>query len=740
MTGAMVSTPRKSPHTDGMIAIHERLPRRFNPRRQRGMAIGTISPLLLFACLAWLSPTSANPVTTEHVTARLVAERTEMAPGETVDLALVLEIEPGWHTYWRNPGDSGDSPRVSWSLPEGVEVGPLRWTRPELIPVGPLANYGYSGRAVHLFALSLPEDWPIGEPVRIRADADWLVCEAHCIPESGTFGLTVATALGPGPIDPAQAEVFVSARGDLADGTIEGAVLRTEAAGLSLDIPADLLPAGLDEAWFFAGSWGLIEHAAAQSWRLVDGDLRIQLTAGPAAAQVDPEGLLVVSDRQGGVRSYEVAAVRGPPLLEGDAQRSISLPLALVFALLGGLILNLMPCVFPILAMKALSLVKGLAGEGPGAARARVLHGVAYTAGVLVFFAALAGLLLALRSGGAAVGWGFQLQYPPFVVLMAYVFLVIGLSLSGAITVGRRLMSLGGTRSGGGTLGAFGTGALAALVAAPCTAPFMGAALGYAVTLTWPPALAIMLTLGFGLALPFLLLSLVPQLARWLPKPGPWMETLKQVLAFPMFAAAAWLVWVLSVQTGPRGVASVLAGSVLVAFALWLRERAPHLRPGQRRLALAMLLATLGGAAYLGVATVRLSAPAQSLGAETGRQLPSEPYSPERLAAARAELRPVFVNMTAAWCITCLVNERVALDTAGVKGLFSAADVLYLKGDWTNRDPAITRYLAEYERNGVPLYVFYPVNGEPKVLPQILTEDIVQGAVRQGPMASSRSH
>jgi thiol:disulfide interchange protein DsbD len=620
----------------------------------------------------------------------------------------------------------------------------MRWPRPELIPVGPLANYGYSDRAVHLIALSVPADWPIGEPVRIRADVDWLVCEEHCVPESGRFDLTLATGaatgalVGSGPIDPAQTEVFAAARAGLPVGRIEGAVLGAAAAGLGLVIPADGLPEGIDGAWFFAGEWGLIEHAAAQPWRLVDdGQLRIDLSPGALADEAAPDGLLVVADARGEVRSYEVAAVRGPLPGTIAPDRPIGLPLAFLFALLGGLILNLMPCVFPILAMKALSLINGLSGQGPEAARERALHGLAYTAGVLLFFAGLAALLLALRAGGAAVGWGFQLQYPPFVVFMAYVFFAIGLSLSGAVTIGARLMSLGGARAGSGTAGAFGTGALAALVAAPCTAPFMGAALGYAVTLSWPLALSIMLTLGFGLALPFLVLSLVPRLARLLPKPGAWMETLKQALAFPMFAAAAWLVWVLSVQTGSAGVALVLGGLVLSAFGLWLRERTRSLPSARRRWGLAATSAALVGALYLGVATDRLAAPTLSEGEPSAGGLASEPYSPERLAAARDARRPVFVNMTAAWCITCLVNERVALSTSDVARSFSDAGVVYLKGDWTNRDPAITAYLADHGRNGVPLYVFYPPDGDPRVLPQILNEDMVLRAIRSVAPGSS---
>lgn len=697
-----------------------------------------LATILLVLLIGW-GTVQANPVVTEHVQARLVAERAQVAPGETVDLALVFEIKPGWHTYWRNPGDSGDPPRVQWTLPDGVAAGPLQWPRPEIIPVGPLANYGYSDRAIHLSTVSVPADWPSGELLPIRADVDWLVCEDECIPESGRFDLTLEIAPSAGPIDPDLAEIFAAARAELPDGRLVDALSNHESGRLRLSVRLPELTPEPSGVWFFAGAWGLIEHAKAQDWRRLEDRILIDLTPGVMAGQIDADGLLVVTDVEGAVRSYEISARPGPvPGSTADAPPPpLGLPLAFVFALIGGVILNLMPCVFPILAMKALSLVRGAAVQGPAPTRERILHGVAYTLGVLVFFAALAILLLVLRAGGAAIGWGFQLQYPPFVAVMAYVFFVIGLSLAGAVTLGARLIAMGGAGTSVGATGAFGTGALAALVAAPCTAPFMGAALGYAVTLSWPLALAIMLTLGLGLALPFLLLSLSPGLARRLPKPGAWMETLKQALAFPMFAAAAWLVWVLSVQAGPTGVAAALTGLVLLAFGLWLRERTRSLGVTGRRSGASLALASLLAALYLGVATAPLTVPTQSSVAGSGASarvsLVSEPFTPERLTEARAAGRPTFVNMTAAWCITCLVNERVALSSETVARAFAEADVLYLKGDWTNRDPSITAYLAEHGRNGVPLYVFYPAAGEPERLPQILTEALVKSTLAGPP-------
>ena len=701
--------------------------------------------LLLFAVAAWpglaMAYGTSQPVVTDNVTARLVAERDRVEPGDRVDLALVLDIRPGWHTYWRNPGDSGEPPHIRWELPDGVTAGSIRWPWPELIRVGPLANYGYSGRAVHLVELRVPAEWPAGTPLGIAADATWLVCEEHCIPEEGRFRLRLEVAGTAGPPDPELAPIFAAARSRLPQDGVVRAALEPSGDVLTLRVPSAALPPDPQSARFFAGEWGLIEHAAPQDWTIDGDELVMTLTPGAAAASAAPAGLLVVA-ADGGTRAFEIDATAPPgaaaPAPDGGVAAGagdgagLGLPLALALALLGGLVLNLMPCVFPVLAIKAL----GLARQGGAPLRERALHGLAYTAGVLTFFALVAALLLALRAGGAAVGWGFQLQSPPFVALMAYLFLVLGLSLAGAVTLGTRVMGLGaGLHAGGGHAGAFVTGGLAALVAAPCTAPFMGAALGYALTLVWPLALAIILTLGLGLALPFLLLALLPALARRLPRPGPWMEHLKQGLAFPMFATAAWLVWVLSVQAGPAGVAAALTGMVLLAFGLWLLERTRHAAPGWRRGGAVAGAAALLLAVGIGLGTERLAGAdlaAASGGGQVepeGSGLAAEPFGAGRLAEALAAGRPVFVNMTAAWCITCLVNERVALGRPAVAAAFAERDLLYLKGDWTRRDPSITEYLAGFGRSGVPIYVLYPPGGEPRVLPQVLTESIVLDAL-----------
>ena len=708
------------------------------------LALPVIASTLVVAFAeAGPQPAQGEVVRTEHVQARLVAERLQVLPGGSVDLALVFDIIPGWHTYWRNPGDSGEPPRIRWQLPPGVEAGPIRWPIPALIRVGPLANYGYSRRAIHLVTLRVGSSWPAGRPIPVRADATWLVCEEECIPERGSFSLTLATAATNGPIDSSVAELFAEARAALPAPDTIGARLTAEGDSLRLSVPAAALPSEITEARFFANAWGLIEPAAPQHWQLDGDDLVIEMTPGQAAASAEPTGLLAVTTVSGH-RGIEIDARGNAPALAAQVPDvgggAMSLPLALLFALLGGLVLNLMPCVFPVLAIKAL----GLAQQGRAPRRERLAHGLAYAAGVLTFFALVALLLLGLRAGGAAVGWGFQLQSPAFVALLAYLFLVLGLGLTGATTLGTRLMGIGAAGPVRGHAGAFMTGALAALVAAPCTAPFMGAALGYAVTQPWSAALMIVLTLGLGMALPFLLLTLMPQFARWLPRPGPWMERLKQLLSFPMFATAAWLVWVLSVQAGPSGVAAVLAGMIVLAFALWLSEAARNARSPWRQAASVTAVVGFGDALSLGLALESERRPpntalAPASASDPAAGITATPYSPMRLAEARAAGRPVFVNMTAAWCITCLVNERVALSGDAVARAFADADILYLKGDWTNRDSAITDYLAAFGRNGVPIYVFYPSGGEPKLLPQILTEAVVLAALKHQAVSDQRS-
>jgi len=418
--------------------------------------------------LSALAGSVSERLHTDNVSARLIAERARIAPGEGVDLALVLDIRPHWHTYWLNPGDSGEPPRIQWHLPAGVTAGPIRWPIPALIPVGPLANYGYARRATHLVELAISEQWPVGEPVMVRADATWLVCQEVCVPEHGSFELTLATGATAAPANPAVADIFTAARSGLPVAEINAAEM-VRGDPLLLRLPTAALPSDLTSAHFFASAWGLVEHAAAQPWRIERDELVLELTPGATPDAVSPSGLLVV-EAAGSRTGYQINAdpppgqgavsansdqerepnagteadprpgVGGP---KGSAPR-MGIPLALLFAFLGGLALNLMPCVFPVLAIKAL----GLARQGGASAQTRWLHALAYAAGVLTFFLFVALLLLGLRAGGAAVGWGFQLQSPAIVIALAYLFVVLGLAMSGVIELGGRFMNLGSDLAG----------------------------------------------------------------------------------------------------------------------------------------------------------------------------------------------------------------------------------------------------------------------------------------------------
>jgi thiol:disulfide interchange protein DsbD len=438
--------------------------------------------------------------------------------------------------------------------------------------------------------------------------------------------------------------------------------------------------------------------------------LTLELPAGSGAAD---EGTGAAG--QAGANGGDSGGAQGA----GEPQMGIAL--ALLFALLGGLVLNLMPCVLPILSLKALGLAKG--GHGSGYARR---HAIWYTAGVLASFAVLGMAILALRSGGAALGWGFQLQQPAFVALLVYVMLAIGLSMSGVVAFGASWGGLGqNLTEDEGAKGAFFTGVLACVVASPCTAPFMGGALAYAMAQPAPLALAIFLALGFGLALPFLLIGFIPALADRLPRPGAWMETLKQALAFPMYLTGVWLLWVLGHQVGMDGAGAVLAGGVALAMALWWFERHRQHSP-VRRWALVLVLLALAAWPLRFVGGLDASA-ISSRGAALDV---SEVYSAERLAALQSEKRPVMVNMTADWCATCKVNERLVLSSDRFRAALDGAGAAYLKGDWTNEDPAITAFLQQYKAVGVPLYVVFPANGgTPRVLPALLTQGTVEDAL-----------
>ena len=710
------------------------------------------------------------------VSASLVAEPKAAAPGSTFTLGIRMQMKPGWHVYWRNPGDSGLPPEMAWELPQGVSVGAIDWPTPERIPVQHLMNYGYEGEVVLLVPVTVPKDFS-ERTLPLKGKLSYLVCEEICIPGSNDLSLDVPVA-GSGDKaepDPAQAELFAKARAALPVPSPWPSHLAREGERLVLGLDhAGLSPDAIREAAFFPYGESVLDNAAAQDLTVDDKGLRLALKPAQDAAQDAAEAGAAPSELPGvlaftenGTRrafaigqapplaaaSPDAAAPAGKPApaeaqpgdkVQGGPQapigvampalvdsESLTLWSAIGLALVGGLILNLMPCVFPVLSIKVLSLVKQ-AGESADRVR---WHGLAYTAGVLASFLALAGLLLALKAGGASIGWGFQLQSPIVVAALAYGLLAMGLSLSGVVHVGGGIAGIGdGLTRRTGYQGSFFTGVLATLVATPCTAPFMGAAVGFA--LTQPPVvgLAVFASLGLGLALPFLLLTLVPGAVRLLPRPGAWMDTLKGVLAFPVYATVAWLVWVLAQQVGPNGLLAGLVGLVLVGFAAWAWERARFAGRISGGLARGTALAALLAAAGLVVALDGDRAATAGTAAAGG----VEPFTQARLDTLRAEGRTVFVNMTAAWCITCQVNERTALSRERVREAFREGDIAYLKGDWTNQNPEITRLLEQHGRSGVPLYLLYRGKAEAAVLPQVLTEGIVLAEIEKRPGLAQR--
>jgi thiol:disulfide interchange protein len=684
---------------------------------------------------AALAPAWAAPVDTGHIQAELVAASQGITPGGTVQVALRQAIDKGWHTYWRNPGDSGEATRLALVLPAGWTASPFTWPTPERLPVGPLVNYGYEGEVLLPMTLTVPADAQVGNTVTLRGKADFLVCEEICIPETAELALELPVVARAAPADPKWGPAIDRALSAAPKPAALIAAYQPAAAGLTLAIAGAPLH-GTDGAgaYFFPSAPGMLDHAAVQV--IERGPEGLTLTLVPGAdfqAAKTPavlDGVLSI-----GGQAYEISAASGPappgarglgPPLAAPPVGGLGLPLAVAFALLGGLVLNLMPCVFPILAMKAAAL----AGHGHETRAARV-QGLAFAAGVLSAFLMLAGALIALKAAGAAVGWGFQLQSPPVVAGLALLMLAVAMNLSGVFEVGSSLQGAGDSLAArGGAAGAFFTGALAVVVATPCTAPFMAPALGWA--LVQPPAasLAVFLALGVGFAAPFVALAFAPGLLARLPKPGPWMDAFRKALAFPMYAAAAWLVWVLSQQAGPDGLARVLAAAVILAAAAWLYGAAQRKvlsggSPAASGVA-AVLFAVLAIAAAVGPG---YSAP-QAVGTASSAKIPFEPYSAQRLAALRAEGRPVFVNFTAAWCVSCQVNERVALSGAKVAEALENNGVAYLKADWTRKDAVIAAELARHGRAGVPLYLVYrPGSAEPQILPSILTEGAVVRAL-----------
>ena len=708
--------------------------------------------------------TSTSVVTTPRVRAELVAYAPQgVAAGQPLWLGLQIAHQPGWHTYWKNPGDSGLPTELRWTLPAGVDVGDIAWPVPQKLRVEQMANYGYEGTVLLPVALQLAPSFKAAEHLTVRLHASWLVCKLECIPEEGNFTLQLplhgSTALHAGAFAAAQAAQPQPLMGD--------SRVRVDSGGEQLHLSVPGLPVALrgQALQLFSEAPAAIEHAAesgsgwTQAW---DGDvwtatlplssergaslshlpLVLALATPALPAAEGAQAWRTVATVEGAWTPAMPAAAVSPALaaaLEAnraaapaavnsafDAKTNTSaLLMALLGGLIGGLILNLMPCVFPVLAIKVMGFAKHASNR-----RAHRQAGLAYTAGVVLSFLALGGLLLALRAAGEQLGWGFQLQSPAVVAALAALFTLIGLNLAGVFEFGQfapgRLAALQLRHP---AADAFLTGVLAVAIASPCTAPFMGASLGFAVDMPAAQALLVFAALGVGMALPYLAASWIPAVVGWLPRPGAWMDTFKRGMAFPMFATVAWLVWVLGQQSGIDGAGALLALLVAGSAVVW----ALTLRGRTRWVLASILIAASAGLISLIGSNITQSQETPALAA-TDSIAPAapntwQPWSAERVAELNASGQPVFVDFTAAWCVTCQYNKRTTLANAAVLEGFAARNVALLRADWTRRDPHITEALAQLGRSGVPVYVLYAPGKAPLVMTEILSTDEVHAAL-----------
>ncbi len=691
---------------------------------------------LLIICLS--SPSSAlesESVDTGKVVASLVSSHDVVSPGERVDIALRTVLDPKWHTYWRNPGDSGEPVQIKWTLPDGVMLdGGLYWPLPDTIPTGPIINYGFEGAPLFPQGFIVPKSAQVGDVLNVSAHVYYLVCYDVCIPEQAD--LTLSLQVGEMAFDNRWRDMIAIAKSETPKrGNIQGGIKKMgdNVEMTFTDIPEN---ADLSAAYFFPYDQGVLAHSETQTLIFATNGIALKTAAeflwsqnqGSASLPKTLSGVLRFEqdgEKTGQVIELSVGQTldigkREAPALERSvlddavtAPAKITFFAAIIGAFLGGLVLNLMPCVFPVISIKALSIAKSAHGERSAIRKNAWL----YTLGVIATFLLLVVALLALKAGGSEIGWGFQLQSPKLVAGLALLMFIIGLNLLGVFEIGTNLQNTGSGLVKAGddsALSSFMTGALAVIVATPCTAPFMAGAVGYALAQPAYVTLAVFMALAIGFALPFLLIAYIPGALSKLPKPGPWMIRFREILAFPMFAAAIWLVWVLSLQAGESGVLNILFAMLAFGFAVWLFKRS-H-----------VVSKLLGGVALILAVALPVTITPNAV---TPSNLEYQAWSVEKVAELRAEGRAVFVDFTAAWCVTCKVNEKLVLEKEAVKQIFIDTDTAFLVADWTNKDDVIARELAKYGRSGVPLYLYFTPGQNsvsPVILPQVLTESVLR--------------
>ena len=662
--------------------------------------------VLFLICFFPHSTFSNSYFNTGQSSVTLLTESNQVGGEETLLVGLEFNLSPGWHTYWENPGDSGEGASIKWNLPSGFKASTILWPGPKRIPVEPLMTYGYEDKALLLTEIKSPKEF--SNPVKISAKINWLTCKDICIPQEGQVDMTLIKG-------PKVANQFTSKLKEVALTVPKNFPSPYRVSVINEKIFLQFEKEGsrnISEAYFFPNEYGLINYTADQKLERNDNSFSLELSSAEVQLKTNTlKGVLKL--KVDGIKEFYTLDL---PLEKNTNNPlvTISLLTAIIFAFLGGIILNAMPCVFPILSIKILSFIE----QSQGSKEKLFHHGLVFSAGVLTTFLAVSALLIFLRASGEAIGWGYQLQSPWVVSLLIYLFVVIGIVFMGNIVLGSSFGNLGTLVQNQKDLtSSFFTGVLAVVVASPCTAPFMGPALGLALLQPGLKSILIFLALGIGFSLPYLILSIYPQLLSKLPKPGEWMQTLKQIMAFPMWASALWLAWVLSSQVDMQSVFAVLLGALLIALGLWLMEKTQNSASILRRLTLIFSLGLMIFSIWL--------LPIASDNNSPSLENEENAFSVQKLNSLRSEQKMVFLNFTADWCITCKVNEAIALNQDKVKKVLDEKNIIYLKADWTRKDPEIASMLASYGRTGVPLYLLFPSQGDPIILPELLTEDLL---------------
>ena len=703
------------------------------------------TPVVLLALLITApSLLRAAPEVVGAVTVELIAETTVVVPGERFNVALDFKLEPHWHLYWKNPGASGLPVEIEWQLPAGLSAGEIQWPAPERIELGGLMNYGYEDAVTLIVPIEAAQDFELGSAVPIQAEVSWLACEEFCMP--GDASLSLALTAGAEAVKSGEAPAFEAARARLPGVTAPWrvtAVIEGQDLVLTIEqVDGSAIPSDL---YFYADKEGVIEPSALQALSSV-GEGQVQLRAELDVAQLQEPSAAVTGVLQSQSGNWSInlrigadAAGAATESLAGQVPAAtgfegvllnLGLPGWLLLAFLGGLILNVMPCVLPVLSLKVFSLLKH---SGQSRAQA-LLHGGAYTAGVVASFLALAAVLLALRAVGERIGWGFQLQSPNFVVVLTVVFFLFALNLMGVFEVGTSLVGADTKVSKrNDALGSFGMGVLAAVVGAPCMGPLVASVSGIAVQTNAATGLLIFGVMGLGLASPFLFLSVFPKLVAYLPKPGVWMESVKQFMGFLLMAAVVFLALVAGRLGGVDAVIALLIALLVAGLAAWIYGRwsVPVKPKRTQRIAQVISLALLVVASYYAISETKAAYENFETGSSVSKNWQWQPWSSERVETELAAGKPVFIDFTASWCLICQVNKKIATHTQATEALFEEYGVVALEADWTRYDSAITTELERFGRSGVPLYVLYAPDGEVTVLPQSLTNGIVREAVEK---------